>query len=315
MTNLAVVIIHLIHLPVLLKKIKKKPKNKNRICKYYLDVLKSLSLNFSNDLTSFDKKRILGWMQPINPKYDEYCHVICNNIVPDIETDIEEDLFSNETSYQNNTEKYFGHRNLHESMSKYMKNGWIHDEALLSLYVSMYRNHTNHYVHDIDFNEEKQYHEKYTTKEFMSCKKFIKLIQNNKRVMHRQIWLLYILLEHNSHPDYRAINAVDFEDVSIFVASRYLTVMNKKLILLAFTYLDRYMYDIFFKEEDYLLTNYMDYNDFIELKYCCKSFIYRLQYFVGFDTYIYHHRIKIINDKNIFDSDFQCICPMHVEFG
>ena len=121
-------------------------------------------------------------------------------------------------------------------------------------------------------------------------------------------------MEHNSHPDYRAINAVDFEDVSIFVASRYLTVMNKKLIL-AFTYLDRYMYNIFFKEEKYLLTNYMDYNDFIELKYCCKSFIYRLQYFVGFDTYIYHHRMKMINDKDITDSDFQCICPMHVEFG
>ena len=276
--------------------------------------MKSLSLNFSNDLTSFDKKRILGWMQPINPKYDEYCHEIFNNIVPDIKTDIEEDLFSNETSYQNNKEKYLCHRNLHISLTRYMKNGWMYDEALLSLYVSMYRNHTKHFVHDIDFNEEKQYHEEYTTKDFMSCKKFINLIQNNKRVMHRQIWLLYILLEHNCHPDYRAMMAVDFEDVSIFVASRYLTVMNKKLIL-AFTYLDRYMYDIFFKDKEYLLTNFMDYNDFIDLKYCCKSFIYRLQYFVGFDTYIYHHRMKIIKDDDIFDSDFQCICPMHVNFG
>ena len=73
-------------------------------------------------------------------------------------------------------------------MTKYMKHGWINDEALLSLYASMYRYHTKHCVHDIDFDEKSQYHEEYTTKDFMSCKKFINLIQKNKRVLHRQIW-------------------------------------------------------------------------------------------------------------------------------
>ena len=57
-------------------------------------------------MSSFDKKSILGWMQPINPKYDDYNFEIFSNIEPDIESALETDLFSNENPYENNKKQY-----------------------------------------------------------------------------------------------------------------------------------------------------------------------------------------------------------------
>ena len=85
--------------------------------------------------------------------------------------------------------------------------------------------------------------------------------------------------------------------------------------MVAFKLMDRYLYDLFMKPNGDYIIRCMEDKDFKELQLCCRSIIYRFQYFVPVDIYFYWNRCGFLSSNDINNKSYNCMCPLHYSNG